>query len=694
MMKSKPLVLIILVLALIGFVSAEDYQPLELEWMYPIKTDDIKVLDLDKDGFNEIYASSIQKRDSCVYTFNEIGKLEKRNCVPKFSNPLYPHADENIKIIYVDDLDSDGILDICAASKIIGTAVNINKVYGIRREYEPGIGYRYKRKWEFTTRQSVTSIFSEDINNNGIKEFIVSSLDFNVYIFNKWGGLDREYTLESGVWDIYATKFLNSSAKIVAGSLNGVSLIDYGGVKWTYPTDSRISEVYINSYKYGSRILAISENSDLYMLSQHGRKLWQKHIPNLVDSLIGDLNNDGASEIIVGTNNKIIFLDDNGNVEHEQIMDDDILSIKLYNNKLYIGCNNGIYVFKSNPDFFINRNAEKLYSIAYQYYVQGKYELAKKYAEISKRGFSDVNNEDGIQRCNFILSAVGTVTTVMDLVEIANDYFAKSRKFFDKADYERAELYAKMALDIYVNVGNADNAIKCDEFLQEIRERINEIKRDAAYQYYSTAIEFLEAGLFENATESATRARTIYLEINDDEGISQCNSLIQEIINRGCLVQADEFYSMAEDYYNSGMYENSSTYAEIAFGIYSKINNSNGMEKSALLRDKSQKYLDAGIYLELAQKYFSEGNYDNATKQVEMAKSIYSELNDPERIADCDSLVSKIEEKKLGSLILNVALFFFVIAIVVILLLVFFRGSKHKKPEETKVESQGSAESK
>jgi len=316
------------------------------------------------------------------------------------------------------------------------------------------------------------------------------------------------------------------------------------------------------------------------------------------------------------------------------------------------------------------------------------------YSEYLDANDEDVNNEDGIQRCNFILSAVGTVTTVMDLVEIANDYFAKSRKFFDKADYERAELYAKMALDIYVNVGNADNAIKCDEFLQEIRERINEIKRDAAYQYYSTAIEFLEAGLFENATESATRARTIYLEINDDEGISQCNSLIQEIINRGCLVQADEFYSMAEDYYNSGMYENSSTYAEIAFGIYSKINNSNGMEKSALLRDKSQKYLDAGIYLELAQKYFSEGNYDNATKQVEMAKSIYSELNDPERIADCDSLVSKIEEKKLGSLILNVALFFFVIAIVVILLLVFFRGSKHKKPEETKVESQGSAESK
>jgi|GEM_PF-1284260 len=700
--EMKRIILLIALIGIIGISYAKEYHPLELEWKYPIRADDVAVLDIDKDGFKEVYVSSYSKRDSCIYILDEIGNLERRNCIPRYSNPLYPHAEEEITLIYVDDLENDGILDVIAASKIIGTAVNVNKIYGIRREYEPGIGYRYRRKWDFTTGSTVTSIYSEDVDNDGTKEIIASSIDFNVYVLNKWGGLEKKYSLKSGVWDVHSARFFNiSNPVIVAGSLDGVSLIEYNDIKWTYPTNSRVFDVFASDLGFVGEILALTDSDYVYLINSKGMRRWNKRISNLVDSLTGDLNNDGTIEIIIATNNKLLFLNDEGDIELEYGIDDKIIKIRIYDGKLYVCCENGLYVFKSNTDYFINKNAERLYEIAYQYYIQGIYDNARRYAEIAKKFFSEIGNEDGIKRCEFIISSSTTVTTIANREDIADSYLEKAKEYFSNDNYKDAEFYANMALDIYVEVGS-EKAIECHKFLIKVREKIREENRKVANQYYEMAVEFLNANEFENATIYVKRAKDIYSNINDTFGIQECNSLMSEIIRKSSLSQADEFYSMAEEYYDLGMYENASTYAEIAREIYDKVNYSSAVKKCEFIIDMSNKHISAAQYLRIANEFFERGEYENATEYAKKAKDIYSELKDFDKVAECDSLISSIESRKIGSLILNAAIVFFIVSVAVVLFIVFWKGGKYKKPkkaeksgmevENTKLKSQDNAE--
>ncbi len=696
-MKTRVISLIILLL--IGICSAKTYYPLKEEWSYPIKSDAIYPLDLNRDGINELYVASYTEHMSCIYFFDYEGVKTGMYCTPGYSNAMYPHANEEITLIYVDDLNNDSILDVIAASRIIGTSVNIKKIYGIRREYEAGLDrYRYKWMWDQTPGNLIMDVDIKDVDKDGFEDIIAGSMDSNVYVFRQDGLMMFRGNLSGGIWSVAASDLDgNGHIDIVAGSLSGVSLLEatdfpqydfrhkvisppyrLNGI-WNYSTSKRVFDVYIGDVDDDgiSEILALSEDR-VYLLDRNGTLIWSKSIENLVDSVIGDVDNNGTSDILLLTDEVIYSLDKRGNVRWVYDSGDTLLTVSVENDgSIFVGSENKLYRFRLDPAYFLNEEAERFYSEAYGYYLQEEYSKAIFYANKSRQLFSMVENLEGVQRCEFIFLVTQSNATKIDKRERADEYYSKAAELADLGSYEDAKDYANTALIIYWEIGDKNSVIKCDILISDIKKRMLNEKISQAVYYYRTAKEFLYNNTFVNASIYALEALKAYQELNDTEGVSNSESLIQEIRLREKIYFADYLYSLSIQSSDLGDYENATMYIEKAKKIYIELNNSDKIRECDSLLDIYGRYIEAGSYLDLAQKYYRNAYLGDATMYIEKAKKIYIELNNSKEIGRCDFLLSEIEKMRRESLLNYVILAAPVL--VVITLIIFLHLRKQRR---------------
>jgi hypothetical protein len=654
MMKNKGILLIVFLL--IGFCSAKTYSPLILEWSSPIRSDAIYSLDLDKDGMNELYVASYAKQASCIYLFDYAGNNLRRNCLPRYSNYIYPHAQEEITLIYVDDLSNDGILDVVAASKIVGTGVNVKKLYLVRREYEGGLNaYKYNLKWDYTLKKEVMDVKAIDIDKDGSGEIIAASTDFNVYVFNLEGGMKDRYDLGGSAWSIEAVDIdKDGDIEILAGSFLGVSLLENGRITWTYNTKEKvfgISAGDVNGDGY-SEILAISDDDAIHLLDMDGELIWEKKSERAADSFIRDLNEDGIAEIILLKRDKIYSITRDGNLQWVYNLNDILLTITMDGeNNIFLGSQDKLYRFRPNPDYFLNEDAKRLYSTAHDYYLRGEFFSARDYANRSKQLFLRLGDLEEALKCDSILIATEPNTTHIIKRGKADEYYSKTLEFLDLKSYDEARDYAEMALNLYWEIDDKNKSIICDLLIAEIDKRIREEEGKKATEYHAKSREFLSKNLFENASINALNALRIYQELNDATGIANSEALMGEIRSKEKLYNADYLYSLAAKSLNSDDYENATIHAESARSIYIELNESEKINECDLLINMSGRYRLADSLFNLAMVNYHESQLENATIHAESARSIYAELNDTEKIESCDILLSEIERNRRDALL-------------------------------------------
>ena len=138
------------ILFLLALSSAEYSSPLNQEWSNHLKTDDIYLVDEDKDGFFEVYAVSYTRNSrSCIYSFTYEGKSLRDECIPEFGRLRYPGANEKTEFTYIADLNSDKALDVLSSVQIIGGSVNVKKLCVAKRDFVYGLNrYEYDLQWE------------------------------------------------------------------------------------------------------------------------------------------------------------------------------------------------------------------------------------------------------------------------------------------------------------------------------------------------------------------------------------------------------------------------------------------------------------------------------------------------------------------------------------------------------------------
>ncbi len=660
MMKNRIIFFFILVLVgccivgccIVGCCSAQVYSPLSEKWSYNLKSDELYTIDADKDGLLELYAVSYSNRAGCISFFDYDGTYVRRNCISGYGKLKYPHAREEINFMYLDDINHDGVLDVLAASSIIGGSVNVKKLYIIHREYVAGLKrYEYDFKWDYTPGNIITDIKLVDIDGDEWTDIIASSLDSNVYVLGQDRKLKYSYDLGGGVWSIFASDIdADGRIEIIAGAYSGIFLLEDEKITWNYSVGERIIEVYASDLNEDnlSEILALSANM-VYLLDVNGSRLWMKPIDNLVDSWIADVDNDGNMDILLLTKDSLCSLDAEGNMRWQYGFDEQplTLTIDLYNN-IFVGSADKLYRLAVDQDYFLNKRAEESYLLAYNLYLNGDYDEARVYATRAKQMFLMVNNTDGTFKCDFIFLVTKLNSSTVDKRGEADKYYAEAVRLLDLGSFDEARDYAEMSLHIYLEINDRNSAIKCDLLRANIDKKSIDSKVNKASWHYTNALDSLSSLMFDGASAHAQDALVIYTELNDSSGIMKSKSLLSTIALTKKRHDANLFCNISFQLFDSEEYDNASIHAEKAIDLYVELADGEKAIGCGRLFNLSVKYVEAESYYDLAMDNYRSSNLDNASFYVLEAKALYGELNNSKRVDSCDFLLTEIEKAKIG----------------------------------------------
>jgi tetratricopeptide (TPR) repeat protein len=667
-MKTPPFILILLLSLILIHISslgnAKIYQPLQLKWEWPIITHDLYSLDLDQDGINEFYLCTYNKDDrkGYIHVLNESAHLIWKTWVEGYLGESDFKRPEAIKFIWVGDLDTDQNLDIIAASEIKGGQANFHIIYGFEREIEPGHPLRPVRKWFYDNAHLITQGIGIDIDGDGSKEFITSSLDSNIYVFNSEGNVKEKFQVEGSVWDIAIKDMDNDQTlEIAVGYFSGVTIIKGASPLWDFKTTKRVFDVEIANVDDSntSEIIAITENS-LYVFDTFGNQKFSKTFRDVIKGLVTlDVDNDTKEEILLLVENDIYALDGDYEGEENREEDGEEGGIKwkfnlwapsnfifLANNKILIA-GEKLFAFEVNPDYIKNEIALRYLEEAKLYYEKKDCENALKEVEKAKNLFLEVENHEGLVECTNIITLCSPSPDEKTEIEKANEYYSLGESYYNGGNLKTARLYLKKAMEIYLKWGYREETLKCDSLILKIDEKLQAEGKIKARNYYMKALESLENWDIESANSYANEALKIYFEIGDEEGAEKCRELLTKIENRGYLSLAESYFKKAQESLKNKDYENLSQYATLARKYYLKTNASDKEEEKISLCEsfikKARTYQKAERYYEKALQYFTLSSYENATLYAERAKELFQDLEYQEGVRKTNELLSKLK---------------------------------------------------
>ncbi|MBU1121998.1 MAG: PQQ-binding-like beta-propeller repeat protein [Candidatus Omnitrophica bacterium] len=173
-----------------------------------------------------------------------------------------------------------------------------------------GVQWHYTMENEINASPQIT-----DINNDGIKEVIVSSAK-TLYCFNDAGKVIWTYNTDSDIQSVSSIADLdgdgNSEILINSGEA-GITCVDKDGrFVWNYETDccADVPPVIADIDCDGIfEILIGASDQHLYCLDNNGKFLWKDKSQGRLHftPAIADLDEDGTLEIVIGSENNYLY---------------------------------------------------------------------------------------------------------------------------------------------------------------------------------------------------------------------------------------------------------------------------------------------------------------------------------------------------------------------------------------------------
>ncbi len=117
----------------------------------------------------------------------------------------------------------------------------------------------------------------------------------------------------------------------------------------------------------------------------------------------------------------------------------------------------------------------------------------------------------------------------------ATIYYSLAEKNYERGDYQKAGEFIRVARVLYSEINDSEGISNCDSLLKKVEEGINKGKLVEAQSLYNRAIMRYTLNDYPNARMLAERARHLYIEIGDSGGIEMCSSLIEDIDRAGGL---------------------------------------------------------------------------------------------------------------------------------------------------------------
>jgi len=713
---NKRIITIVAILLIAGISVAKEYPPLLVNWKYPAKTNRIYSLDWDDDGVEEIFAFTSVSRGSKesylrLNVLEPDGTLELETTIKgwgTYSATTYTAADERLYGVYADDIDDNGNMDFFVGSWITWGSLNVHKFYRVDRitkDVGGDVTHPLKLQWFHDGAGRMNDV---EYLDGGI---LAANLeDAAIYRFSPNGTVDWKSDLEGAVWDIMPVDINRDGlTDILAGTFRSISVLDStGGLTWSYPTDGRIWSVYAADLdgNLGNEVVGVSEDDEIYVLDSVG------HLKNrfsltgaTAGIIISDFDENGKAEMITASKDRNIYainsdLWQDWNYSMYDLTEDweyspseslqslYVIDGEVGEKTLFVGTSKALYSFRINPDYVDNERAQGYYNLALEHHTNRNLDELIEYATRAMDMFIELGDTEGILKCEQLL-IWGENGTIGDRKGLAEEYFAKAQELYGKDMLSNATYYAESARDIYEELGLITGVMECDLLLVDIENRLNEVMRDeinAAEQNLMEAKVSYDSGKYEEAISYAEKAKEVYLKVNDQDMMGECDSIIQE---SETLMNAGSMYNKAMEYLERGEYENSSQYAKNAKEIYLVVGNEGMVKACERLIDSSNRYISAEESYRKAKEFYDGGNYDEAEEHAKDARDLYVGLDDNNGIEKCDSLLSDIGEKRNWYMdYLNYAIAaVFIIAII----LVFMRMRKKSEGSSGLVQSEGAS---
>jgi tetratricopeptide (TPR) repeat protein/outer membrane protein assembly factor BamB len=486
----------------------------------------------------------------------------------------FSYKSGTIREIFFEDLDGDGILEIILLS---GDTISV---------LDSRTGSLH---WTYS-HKNILSISVSDLDGNGEKEIIFTSgrsvagiARCFLWILNKDGKMIVKYppskvglTISLNVLSVPFDLDKNNYKEIVVGTSQGVCVFKdtYDGISWYNPQDipDTIQKIIIEDISGDGRGDILAKAfSRIYMIDADGNVLWNYSIPNGIATM-------HLKDLREGDSKKIILLSASSQNKFES-------ELLILNNEGNV--TNQIIIPKSvilgiysSPFFLFIENLdddygkEILLSIDKDLYFFDD--------DFKKKGNYSFSEEiKGIFFENFHSDDEEEIIVFTTKVM---SRFSKnlSRKKFTYDDILTHDIDKVFFQDID---GNGEDEIIINSFGYTYFFTINKtfLVKESADKLYEQAVEYFNLKLYENATSYLTTARKIYEQVRDIGGLLNCKLLLSEIeekLRGEKLTLANSYYEKAEFFYNISEYENATYYLILARDIFIELGNTERILKS------------------------------------------------------------------------------------------------------------------
>jgi hypothetical protein len=505
--------------------------PFTIAWEHQLikGADDLQVLDFDKDNILEIYVSSYSSKGSMLSCFNANGTLLWDAEIPKFSYSTYPT--EEIKLVRVGDVDRDENLDLVIGGEAIAPTVSYHPLYLAERMQERGgESATIQRRWTYDKSGLTTSAEIADLYGNKVKYIVVSSSDFNVYIYSAQGGLVGKYPVGSSVWDVHALNADNDSKlELVAAAFQGIFFFDLDNASsWVYNTENkvlRVSSFDLNSD--GMSELIGSSRFDFYVLNANGRLLWEQKIEDLTSNIVvADLEGDGIFEILFASEGKLNVLNSTGTLLWEETLPGRINSVGVLDAnrdgvlEVVAGSNNRVSLLKLELSYVKKNLAVKHHESALKYYSEGNISEAIRELNESIRLYFELDDAKTAEELKILLEEYERSLLFEDKINLALRYLNKSRQLYDAKLWDNSSFYSEEARKIFEELNHSYGIQEATGLIEKVEDhkKADALLDNAEKQYVS--------GRFEEAATDARSAYNLYAKLNDSFGAKKSNSVL------------------------------------------------------------------------------------------------------------------------------------------------------------------------
>ena len=537
----------------------------------------------------------------------------------------------------------------------------------------------YPDDWRISDRNYTFGLRKEGyalkIYNETLGSKIVSSYRLTASVLNK-------YVLDGAVYSIFTGDVDgDGQPEIVAGTYESIYLID-GSITWRYQVNERIQKVYATKLSGEQSYTVIGTDGDkIYSVGPDGNLKSEIEVWNVTDIAALDIDNDTETEILAAVKDSIIAYYTNGSFKWNYSVGREILSLRVLSpTEIAVSTGKNIQLLETDNRFRINAEAYKYYRQAQGYYLNRDCRNAMVPLEKARELFKQINNSEGLLLCDNIDEMC---QHDFDKQKLADEYYAQAEKYFQENNYEQAKSHVEKAIDIYIEIGDSSSVTwKCYPLKQKIEEQIFKIKLEEADRLYSNAYVQYTKDDYVNATTYLEKALGIYKEINYTKGIEDCDSLSADIEKKQKMRTADEAYEEAKKMLEALEYKEAMPSLEKALAIYQEIGMTEKSGEVSSLKNLTEKRLAADEYYSLAEEYYTAGDYGNATFYANESKSIYTSLEDYSKAANSAKLLTDIERKNQEKSLMQMATIAGAVAIILIfVVLIILTISKLKKKE-------------